>query len=73
VIGGSNGGGRLSGALAGAAAYGVVRLVQRRPERAFDLRGGKNASLFWPGVAATLGAGLIDALFAGAILLVLHR
>lgn len=61
--------GRIVSGLAGALAYGVVLLVQRRPYRAFTLRGGESAGLLWPGVIAAVGGAIVEAVLAAAVIL----
>jgi hypothetical protein len=69
LLGGSAGGGRIASGLAGALAYGVVTYFQQRPYRAFALRGGDSAGLLWPGVAATVGAIVVDLVCTAIVLL----
>jgi hypothetical protein len=64
---------RVLSALAGALAYGAVVLVQRRPYRAFTLRGGEAAGLLWPGLAAAVGGAVIEAVLGAAVILAVTR
>ncbi len=53
--------GRLLGALAGAAIWGVIAFVQKRHFRVFELAGGEPSSLVGPGFAAAIGCGVLEA------------
>lgn len=60
---------RLSGALAGLLVWLLVLLWQRAPFRALTYRGVEPAGLVWPGLAAFVGCGLLEA----ALIVVLVR
>lgn len=57
---------RITVAAGGLVVWGVTQAMLRRPFRAFSLRGGEPASLWGPGIAATIGLG-----FAQYVLLAL--
>ncbi|MGN9808106.1 hypothetical protein ACTMSW_01935 [Micromonospora sp. BQ11] len=59
---------RLIGALAGGLVWAAVAAVQKRPFRAYELRGGEPASLWVPGIAAVLACGLAEAVLIGALM-----
>jgi hypothetical protein len=65
--------GRVVSALTGALAYGPVLLVQRRPYRAFTLRGGEADGLLLPGFVAAAGGAVIEAVLAAAVILAITR
>ncbi|MER7330105.1 MULTISPECIES: hypothetical protein [unclassified Micromonospora] len=52
---------RLIGALSGALVWLAASATQKRPFRAYELRGGKPASLWLPGVGAVLLLGFAEA------------
>lgn len=52
----------LVGSAAGVAAWLALAAVQRRPFRAYELRGGEPAKLFLPGLGAVFTVGLIEAI-----------
>lgn len=55
----------ILGSVTGAAAWGAVLAVQRRPFQEHELRDGETASLVWPGIAAAVGCGLLEAVVLG--------
>ncbi|MEH1014187.1 hypothetical protein V6U90_13875 [Micromonospora sp. CPCC 206060] len=59
---------RAIGTVAGVLAWLVVRGTQNRPFRAYELRGGEPARLFWPGLAAIAACGLTEAVLLAILL-----
>jgi hypothetical protein len=59
---------RVIGSLAGAAVWGAVEMVQRRPFRVFLYNDGEPASLVGPGLAAAIGCGLVEAVVIFGVL-----
>ncbi|MBO4207566.1 hypothetical protein [Micromonospora echinofusca] len=59
---------RAVGAAAGVLTWLTVRGTQSRPFRAYELRGGEPARLFWPGLAAIVGFGVVEAVLLAVLL-----